>query len=479
MWHDIYIATVQTLYMIFVSSFFSILFGIILGCILFFYSNPQLARNKYIYTPLNAIVNIGRSIPFIILMISLIPFTRWLVGTTIGTNAAIVPLTIAAIPFVGRMVENAFNELSLSLFETAKALGSSSWQIIRYYLLPEAQIALIRIATLTIITLIGYSAMAGAVGGGGLGELAISYGYQRFEPIVMLITVAILVALVQLIQYLGELCAKFKPYKTIAILCLLAWVISIVSFCYLSFHTQQTTLSIGVISGKQEEVMKVAQQVAKEQYNLNIKIIPFDDYVLPNTALNDGNIDANIFQHKPYLDAQLATRHYHLAILGKTFVYPMGFFSSKITNIAQLPVGATIAIPNDPSNEGRALLLLQQAKLIKLDPSAGLFATPENIISNPKQLKFYELDAAQLPRTLPDSDLVALTNDYIGPAGFTVNQALLKESGVNNPYVNLIVVQAKEVNNPSLQKLIAIMHSKEVIAAMNKAYPDGAAIPGW
>ncbi len=139
-------------------------------------------------------------------------------------------------------------------------------------------------------------------------------------------------------------------------------------------HSATNELKVGTISGPETELMQTAAKVAKDKYGLNIKIVEFSDYIEPNAALNDGSIDANMFQHQPFLDQQIKDRNYKLIAVGKTFVYPMGIYSTRLKTIGQIPSSGVIAIPNDPSNEGRALLLLQQAGLIKLKKSAGLYA---------------------------------------------------------------------------------------------------------
>ena len=470
------IATWQTIYMVFIASFFSVFLGLIVGILLFATSKNQLLENKHVNRVLGLIVNLTRSVPFIILLIGIIPLTRLIVGTSIGVNAAIVPLTIAAIPFFARVVESSVAEVSPGLIEAAHALGATPWQIIHKVLIPEALPSLIKGATLTIIALIGYSAMAGAVGGGGLGELAINYGYQRFNLIVMIETIVLLIIIVQLIQSIGNHLAIKPKLKWVAFGCLVLWAICIGSQAW--HPLKQNTIKVGIVGGPQENILRVAQNVAKKNYGLKIKLVIFNDYQLPNEALNDGDIDANIFQHLPFLNAQIKAHGYALTSIGKTFVYPFGFYSQKFNKLSQLKNGAIVAIPNDPSNEGRALLLLQQAGLIKLKVAAGLFGTPRDIVDNPKNLRFKVLDAAQLPRVFQDVDLVGLTNDYIKAAGFTPQNALLKE-GANSPYANIIVVRTKDKNKPALKKLVKVMHSQEVLQATEKLFPQGAAIPAW
>lgn len=477
-WAEIFTATWQTIYMVFIASFFSILFGLIVGVFLFFTRKNSLKPSASLHHVLSFIVNIGRSIPYIILMIALIPLTRVLVGTSIGINAAIVPLTIAAIPFYARIAEVALNNVPTGLIEAGHAMGANIWQLTFKILLPESLPELIKGASLTIIGLVGYSAMAGAVGGGGLGELAINYGYQRFNVNVMLATIVILVVLVQLIQMLGDHLAKKTHIKLIFIIAVIGLLFCTATQVWPKAAEKNNVLRVGVMSGAEEDIMKVAQQVAWQKYHLHLQLVVFNDYVLPNTALNNGNLDANIFQHVPYLNAQIAARHYQLIPIAKTFIYPMGFYSIKYHQIQQVPDGASIAIPNDPSNEGRALLILQKAQLINLASNVGLKATIENIVANPHQFKFIEMDAAQIPRALSDVAMGALTNDYVGPAGFTVNQALLKE-GPDSPYANVIVVRISDQHRAIFNELIAVMHSKPVVDATIKAFPNGAAIPAF
>ena len=200
----ILIATWETLYMVAISTFLSYILGLVLGIILVITTKNHVAENKSINLVLGAIVNATRSIPFIIFLILVIPLTRWIVGTSIGTIASIVPLTLAAIPFVARLTETSLKEIDWGLIEAALAMGASTWEIITKVLLPEAKPSLILGVAITTINLIGYSAMAGIVGGGGLGTLAYYYGYQRYEDSIMFITVIVLIIMVQAFQMIGD-----------------------------------------------------------------------------------------------------------------------------------------------------------------------------------------------------------------------------------------------------------------------------------
>ena len=203
----------ETLLMVLASALFSSLIGIPLGVALHVTKRGQILQHPALNRILGAIINLGRSVPFIILLVAIIPLTRLIVGTSIGTVAAIVPLTIGAIPFVARLIEGALIDVPAGLVEAAQAMGAKPLQIIQKVLLPEALPGILNCLTITLVTLINYSAMAGAIGGGGLGDVGIRYGYQRFDPLVMITTVAMLVILVQLIQSLGDRLVKHVDHR--------------------------------------------------------------------------------------------------------------------------------------------------------------------------------------------------------------------------------------------------------------------------
>lgn len=190
----------ETLYMTIVSTAISYLIGVPIGVILYITSENGIRRNRAVNITLGVIVNILRSVPFLILLVAILPFTRFVVGTTIGSTATIVPLVVAAAPYVGRMVESSLKEIDPGVIEASRAMGSSAWQMIWKVFLPEARPSLLVGATISLATILGYSAMAGFVGGGGLGAIAINYGYYRYQSDVMLATVILLVIIVQIFQ---------------------------------------------------------------------------------------------------------------------------------------------------------------------------------------------------------------------------------------------------------------------------------------
>ncbi len=206
-------ATLQTLYMTVLSTFFAYLFGIPLGVLLTITDSKGIWPNRILNMVLGVVVNIFRSIPFLILLVLVLPFTRWIVGTGIGTYATIVPLVIAAIPFVARMIESSLKEVDEGVIEAALAMGTSKWKVVFKVLLPEARPSLLVGVAISITTILGYSAMAGFIGGSGLGAIAINYGYYRYESDIMLYSIILLVLLVQLFQEVGMRLAKHWDHR--------------------------------------------------------------------------------------------------------------------------------------------------------------------------------------------------------------------------------------------------------------------------
>lgn len=203
----------ETMLMILFATLFSVVVGLPLGIWLYSSARGGLAPNGVVYRVLSAVVDITRSIPFIILMIALIPFARFVTGAALGWQATVVSLTVGAIPFYARLVESALREIPGGKIEAVQMMGASNWQIIRQVLVPEGLPGLVSAATVTAVTLVGYTAMAGAVGGGGLGALAISYGYQRYQADTMIACIVLLVAVVMLLQLLGDALAKAVDHR--------------------------------------------------------------------------------------------------------------------------------------------------------------------------------------------------------------------------------------------------------------------------
>jgi len=238
------------------------------------------------------------------------------------------------------------------------------------------------------------------------------------------------------------------------------------------------TVRVGIIGGEDEDVWKVvAEQAAKS--GLTIKLVVFNDYTQPNEALERGDVDANAFQHKPYLDNQIKTRGYHITPVGFTAVWPIGLYSHKFHAVADLPKGAIVGVPNDPSNEGRALVLLQYVGLIKLRDGAGILATPPDIVSNPKGLQIKELDAGVVGRSIDDLDAAVVNTDWALKAGLKADKdRIAQEPLADNPYRNFIAVKTDHVNDPWVKTLVAAYQNDAVKEALAKAY-HGTGLPAW
>jgi len=248
-------------------------------------------------------------------------------------------------------------------------------------------------------------------------------------------------------------------------------------FSGLTHASNDKTIRVGIMSGEDEDVWAVAAQEAKKD-GLDIKLIKFNDYVQPNEALETNELDANAFQHKPYLDNQIKTRGYHIVPVGLTAVWPIGLYSKKYHSVADLPKGATIGVPNDPSNEGRALKVLESAGQIKLKPSAGILATATDIIDNPKGLKIKELDAGIVGRAIADLDGAIVNTDWALKADLKSSDRIFTETSKDNPYNNFIAVKAEHENAAWVKTLVKSYQNDAVREALKKYY-KGTAVPAW
>ena len=233
---------------------------------------------------------------------------------------------------------------------------------------------------------------------------------------------------------------------------LLALVAGFVLFSAPALADQK--LKVGISGGDAEIVWAKVKEIAAKD-GLDVSVVVFNDYLLPNAALDAGELDANAFQHKPFLDNQIKTRGYKIVPVGQTIVAPIGLYSRQAKSVAEIKDGASIGIPNDPSNGGRALLLLQAEKLIKVRDGVGLLPTVLDIVDNPSKLQIREIDAAQLPRSLDDLDAAVINTNYAVPAGLIPGKdSIAIESAVNNPYNNFIAVREQDKDAPWVSKLV-------------------------
>lgn len=239
-------------------------------------------------------------------------------------------------------------------------------------------------------------------------------------------------------------------------------------------------IKVGVESGPEYVVAQTAQKVAKEKYGLDVELVQFNDYVMPNEALLQGDIDVNAFQTRPFLDVQSKQRGYKFAVVGNTFVYPLAGYSKKIKTLSQLKDGSTIIIPNDATNGGRALLLLQKAGLLKLKPNVGLVPKVTDIAENPKNLKILELEAPQLPRALDDQNvtIAIINNTFATPIGLIAARDGLFVEEKESPYVNIIVSREDNKDAEKVKNFVKAYQSEEVNQAAQKEF-KGSAVKGW
>jgi D-methionine transport system substrate-binding protein len=238
-------------------------------------------------------------------------------------------------------------------------------------------------------------------------------------------------------------------------------------------------IRVGVESGPEYAVAQTAQRIAKEKYGLEVELVQFNDYIMPNTALHQKDIDVNVFQTRPFLEEQSAQRGYRFAVVGNTFVYPMAAYSKKIKTLDELQDGSTIIIPNDVTNEGRALLLLQKAGLIRLRPETGYTARIIDVVENPRGFKILELEAPQLPRALDDQQvaLAVINNNFAAKAGLYLHDGVIVEDR-DSPFVNLIVAREDNRDEAKVKQFVRAYQSEEVLKTAKQEFHEGA-IQGW
>lgn len=234
-------------------------------------------------------------------------------------------------------------------------------------------------------------------------------------------------------------------------------------------------ITVGATPEPHAEMLKLVADDLKAQ-GYELKIVEFTDYVTPNEALENQELDANFFQHLPYMDSFNKEKGFHLVSAGGIHIEPIAVYSNKVKKLDELKKGAVVAIPNDPTNEGRALLLLQAAGIITLNSKAGLEATPIDIKKNPKGLKFKEIEAASLPRVLADVDAAVINGNYAIPAGLVATKDGLFVEGSKSPYVNIIAVKKGNENAPAIKALVKALQSKKIKDWVASRYPNGEVV---
>ncbi len=497
----------DTLYMVGWSTLIALLGGLPIGVLLVLTDKGGMLHNALVNKVVGAVVNVGRSLPFIILLIALIPFTRFVVGQSVGSTAAVVPLAIGAIPFFARLVETAIREVDRGLVEAVQAMGGGTPTVVFKALLPQALPSLVAGLTTTVIVLIGYSAMAGTVGGGGLGSVAVQYGYQRFETSVMIATVVALIVIVTAVQIIGDAVvrllasgrggaasgrggasaadgragkrlARLGRGRTAALAAAVVLPLALIGYGIGQSGGDKQTLRIAASPMPHAEILEYVEKNLAEKEGLKLDIRKFNDYVVPNTATESGEVDANFFQHKPYLDDFNKKNGTHIVPVVNVELEPLGLYSKKVRSLKGLGSGDTVAVPNDSTNEGRALHLLAKHGLIELKPGAGQEATLGDI-ADKKGLTFKELEAAAVPRALDDVDAAVVNGNYAVDADLNpAKDALAAEKVKGNPYANFLAVKDGNQDDPRIRKLTKLLNSPQVEEFIEKKY-KGAIEPAF
>lgn len=251
--------------------------------------------------------------------------------------------------------------------------------------------------------------------------------------------------------------------------------LALVSFSGCNKNSSSKVIKVGATPRPHAELLNLVKDDLKEN-GYDLQVVEFTDYVTPNKALEDGEIDANFFQHLPYMNSFNKEQGYHLVSAAGIHIEPMAVYSKKVKSLEELKNGSTIAIPNDPTNEGRALLLLQSAGLITLDSNAGLEATPVNIVNNPKNLKFSELEAASVPRVLQDVDAAVINGNYAIPVGLVATKDGLYVEGADSPYVNIVSVKEGNETSDKIKTLVNALKSEKIKKYISETYQDGEVI---
>ncbi|GAA2592978.1 hypothetical protein GCM10009863_02500 [Streptomyces axinellae] len=482
----------DTLYMVGWSTLIALIGGLPIGVLLVLTDKGGMLQNTVVNKAVSAIVNVGRSLPFIILLIALIPFTRVVVGSFIGPTAAIVPLAIGAIPFFARLVETAVREVDKGLVEAVQAMGGGTPTVVFKALLPQALPSLVAGLTTTVIVLIGYSAMAGTVGGGGLGSVAVQYGYQRFETSVMVATVVALIVIVTAVQLIGDALvrglaahrgggadgagrplARLGRPRTVAVAVAVVVPLALIGYGLGSGGDDKQTLKVAASPTPHGEILDYVQKHLAAKEGLKLEVRKFNDYVIPNTATESGEVDANFFQHKPYLDDFNKKKNTHIKPVVNVELEPLGLYSKKAKSLKDLTAGKTVALPNDSTNEGRALHLLADNGVIDLKSGAGAEATLGDV-SDTKGLKFKELEAASVPRALGDVDAAVINGNYAVDTGLNPSKdALVAEKVKGNPYANFLAVKDGNQDDPRIEKLAKLLNSDQVRTFIEHKYKGG------
>ena len=520
---DFYKALGDTMLMVLWSGLISFVFGLLLGVVLTVTKPNGILENKVVYQILDKLVSLFRSIPFIILLTWVMPITRALVGTVLYVRGAIVPLVFGSVPFFTRQVESALAELDGGLIEAALSMGSSPLEIIFRVYLKESIAAIARGTTITIVSLLNLTAMAGVAGAGGLGDFAIRYGHDRNMADITNVTVLVLVLIVCIIEFAGgrivkrtrinvipiqplptplqkiilteDISMKLKKFFALALAAAtLALALTACgskaddsadnSDANTDNQTGETvTVKLGVVGGIYDDLWASAKAALADE-GIDLEIVQFSDYVTPNNALANGDIDLNAFQHRIYLQNEIDNYGYAIQNIGNTFIIPLNLYSQKVSSVDELKDGDVVAIPDDLTNGGRALKVLEAAGLIELDPNAAFNPTVDDITSYKVNITIEELKANTIPSVLPDVAAAVVNGNYALDFGLKTDEAIYKDSVLDvEEYWNLIAARTADVEDPDTaaiyEKVVEAFQSSATEDVFNNTFGGYFIAVGW
>ena len=510
---DTFISSIwETLLMLAWSGVFVFVLGGVLGVALTVTRAGGILENRPLWQVLDKVTNVFRSIPFIILLAALLPVSRLIMGTAIGVPGAIVPLVVGAIPFFARQVEVSLAEVDPGLIEAADAMGLAPLDIIWRVYLRESVSSLALVTTVTLISLLNLTAMAGAVGAGGLGNFAIQYGKDRNQLDVIYVTVVVLVIMVSLIQIVGNAVAKRSSAEHRAAAATAGngtttgtgatgshtrrnVIIGAAAFAvgfglYFTVNaltaapaTERVTVKMGVTGTIYEELYAPAKEKLAAE-GIDLEIVQFSGYTTPNAALADGDIDLNSFQHRIFFTTELEKKGYKLSNIGNTFVQPMHLYSANVASVDEIADGAKVAIPDDVTNGGRALKVLEAAGLIQLSDTAGFNPTVADITANPRGIEIVQLAANNIPSVLPDVAAAVVNGNYAIDNNLSHDDIIFEDTSIGDEqYWNLTAARTEDLKDPEkaevYRKVIEAYQSADTEGVYDNTYGGNFIAVGW
>lgn len=493
-------AIVETIVMLAWSGVFVFVFGLVLGVALVVTRKGNICACEPVFQVLDKVTSFFRSIPFIILLAALLPLSRLIMGTAIGVPGAIVPLVIGAVPFFARQVETSLTEVDPGLVEAARAMGLTPLDTIWRVYLRESIPSLARQTTVTLISLLNLTAMAGAVGAGGLGNFAIQYGKDRNQPDVIYVTVLVLVVMVGIIQAVGTAVATSAgkrasggsaggkaPHRgriAAAVVAAVA-VVAIVAAALSGNGSagEKRVVKLGVTGTIYDQAWAPAkEQLAAE--GIDLQIVQFSDYTTPNSALDTGEIDLNAFQHRIFLQGELDKKGYKIQNIGNTFVFPLHLYSKTVGSVDEIKDGDKVAIPDDVTNGGRALKVLEAAGLIKLRADAGFNPTLADIESYAKKIEIVQLAANNIPSILPDVAAGVVNGNYALDNDLQDQDIIFEDTSVDEKqYWNLIAARTDDLADPekkeTYRKVVEAFQSQGTLDVFQNTFNGFFVAEGW